>query len=126
MHNPRKVHVETSDILLYTELVLIDRVRAALSGVRGVEEKKMFGATAFMVRGKMCVNVGKRGLMCRIDPELHDQLVKRKGVETVVMRGRPYRGFVRVNETAVKTGAQLRYWIDLALDYNKRAKASRS
>lgn len=89
---PRIVCEEESLFFRYTRLVLIDRVRAELAGIRGVEEKKMFGATAFMVGGKMCVNVGKRGLMCRIDPELHGELVKRKGVETVVMRGRPYRG----------------------------------
>jgi TfoX/Sxy family transcriptional regulator of competence genes len=105
--------------------VLIDRVRAALAGTPRVEEKKMFGGTAFMVRGKMCINVGKGRLMCRIDPELHDEALKRAGVSTVVMRGRPYRGFVHVSEAAVKTAAQLRHWIDLALDYNERAKASR-
>ena len=57
-----------------------------------VEQKRMFGGTVFMVRDKMCVGVGKRRIMCRIDPTIHDAVVERKGCRTVVMRGRPYNG----------------------------------
>lgn len=71
---------------------LIGRVRSALENVRGVTEKKMFGSTAFMVRGKMCVAARAERIMCRIDPALHDVAVERKGCETVVMGGRSYRG----------------------------------
>jgi TfoX N-terminal domain len=61
---------------------LASRVRATLSRVRGVEEKKMFGSLAFMVRGKMCVTARPERIMCRIDPELHDDAVKRKAWRT--------------------------------------------
>ena len=50
--------------------VLVDRVRAALSGTPKVEEKRMFGGVAFMVRGKMCVTARGGRLMCRIDPAI--------------------------------------------------------
>src|SRR6266404_2251281 len=58
---------------------LLSRVRATLARVRDVEEKKMFGGTMFMVRGKMCVSARAERIMCRIDPALHDAAVKRKG-----------------------------------------------
>ncbi len=40
---------------------LTERVRESLSGVSGVEEKKMFGGVAFMVNGKRCVTASHRG-----------------------------------------------------------------
>lgn len=83
----------------------------------------MFGSIAFKVRGKMCVTARPERIMCRIAPEFHDAAVKRPGCETVVMRGRHYRGFVYVAAEALKTEHTLKYWIHLALDHNKaRAK----
>ncbi len=104
--------------------VLASRVKAALGRTRRIEEKRMFGALAFMVAGKMCVSVGKDRIMCRIDPAIHDEVLKCKGCRTVVMKGRGYRGYVHVDAEAVKTKSDLEYWVGLSLDYNKRAKAS--
>ena len=106
-------------------LDLLDRVRAALKPTRRVEEKRMFGGTAFMVNGKMCVTVGKKGLLCRIDPDEHDAAVARDGASTMVMNGRSYRGYVRVDPGALETKRDLDSWIDLALDFNSRAKSSK-
>ncbi|MGH9781801.1 MAG: TfoX/Sxy family protein, partial [Candidatus Acidiferrales bacterium] len=100
--------------------LLTNRIRAALTGNRRVEEKRMFGGIAFMVQGKMCVSVGKERIMCRIDPAVHDAALQRKGCHTVVMRGRQYRGFVHVDAKAVRTKASLHYWVGLALDYNEK------
>lgn len=101
---------------------LVDRVRAALAGVRRVEERKMFGGTAFMVRGKICVSARPERIMCRIDPAIHDAAVERKGCRTMVMKGREYRGYVHVDAAAVRTKRDLDYWIALALDYNQRPR----
>jgi len=102
---------------------LAKRVKAGLGRVSGVEEKRMFGGVAFMVRGKLCVTAGRDRIMCRIDPAIHDAALERKGCRTVVMKGREYRGYVHVDAEAVKTKAQLDYWIGLALDYNDKARA---
>ena len=103
---------------------LANRVKAALGQSRRIEEKRMFGGIAFMVRGKMCVSVGKNRIMCRIDPAIHDAALQRQGCRTVVMKGRQYRGYVHVDAAAVSTKGDLDYWVGLALDYNTRAKAS--
>lgn len=102
---------------------LAARVRTAL-GRASVAEKKMFGGIAFMVRGKMCVTVGRDRIMCRIDPAIHDAALERKGCRTVTMKGRQYRGYVHVDAQAVGADTELNYWVRLALAYNKRAKAS--
>jgi TfoX/Sxy family transcriptional regulator of competence genes len=104
---------------------LVQRVKASLAGVPRVEEKRMFGGVTFMVRGKMCISVGKGRIMCRIDPVLHDAAVKRKGARTVIMKGRQYRGWVYIAAAALKTKRDLDYWVRLSLDYNTSAKASR-
>jgi TfoX/Sxy family transcriptional regulator of competence genes len=104
---------------------LLTRVRSSLAARRDVEEKRMFGGTAFMVDGKMCVTVGKKGLMCRIDPALHDAAIERDGCSAMVMNGRVYRGYVRVDPAAVATKRDLDHWVGLALDFNVRAKSSR-
>jgi TfoX/Sxy family transcriptional regulator of competence genes len=98
---------------------LLTRVRAALAPVPTVEEKRMFGSTAFMVRGKMCISARAERIMCRIDLALHDAALERKGCQTVVMRGRQYRGYVYVGAEAVRSIGALKYWVDLALNYNK-------
>jgi len=98
---------------------LLSRIRAALVPVPTVKEKRMFGSTAFMVRGKMCISARPERIMCRIDPALHDAALKREGCRTVVMRGRKYRGYVYVSAESVRTTGALKYWVDLALSYNK-------
>jgi len=100
------------------------RVRAALAHIPRVVEKKMFGGIAFMVNGKMCISAGKDRLMFRIDPASHEKALKRKGCRTVMMKGREYKGYVYVSEEGMKTKKDFDYWIGLALDYNKKAKAS--
>ena len=104
---------------------LAKTIRPSLSHLPGVEEKKMFGGLAFMVDNKMCITVGADRIMCRIDPAIYQEAIKRKGCRTVIMRGREYKGYVHVNEDAIKNKEDFDYWIGLALDYNKIAKSSR-
>jgi TfoX/Sxy family transcriptional regulator of competence genes len=103
---------------------LTNRVRHALVKIHDVEEKKMFGGLMFMVNGKMCISVGKDRIMCRIDPAIHNDALKRKGCRTVTMKGRKYIGYVHVDKEAVKTKKDFEYWIGHALDYNKKPNAS--
>jgi len=110
---------------MFARKPLSDRLRTALADVPRVVEKKMFGGTMFMVGGKMCISARPGRLMCRIDPAIHDQATKRRGVRTVKMNGRAYRGFVHVREAAVATKRELDRWVSMCLDFNKRAKRSR-
>jgi hypothetical protein len=98
---------------------LTNRIRMALAHIPDVAEKKMFGSTAFMVRGKLCISGHAVRIMCRIDPALHDSALEREGCRTVVMKGRECRGFVYVDADSIRTQDELRYWVDLALQYNE-------
>ena len=77
-----------------------------------------------MVEKKLCVTVGKKRIMCRIDPAIHEEVLQRNGCRTVVMKGRQYRGYVYLDAEAIKTKNELEHWVGLALNYNSRAKAS--
>ena len=100
---------------------LVDKIRKALAHVPAVKEKKMYGSLAFMVDDKMCITAGANRIMCRIDPILHEETIKRKGCRTVIMRGREYKGYVHVDEDSISTQKDFDYWISLALEYNKKA-----
>lgn len=102
-----------------------EKVRTALAHLPHVEEKKMFRGIAFMVNGKLCISVGDQEIMCRINPALHGDALRKKGCRTVVMRGRDYKGYVYVHEEALENKQEFDYWVSLALDFNKEAKASR-
>ena len=104
---------------------LTARIREALAHLPKVEEKRMFRGVTFMVDDKMCITAGDNKIMCRIDPAIHEEAIKRKGCETVKMKGREYKGYVYVSEEGIKTKKDLAYWITLALDFNKLAKSSK-
>ena len=90
-----------------------------------VEEKKMFGGLCFMVNDKMCVGVEQERLMLRLDPALTDEVMEREGCKPMGFTGRIMKGYVFVDIEALNTKKKLEYWVKLALDYNKIAKASK-
>ena len=84
-----------------------------------LEEKKLFGGLAFMIRGKMALTVSSRKdelVMVRIGKEMEKQVLPRTGARTTLMRGRPYHGYIDLDIEGQK---ELPYWIDLALSYNQ-------
>lgn len=106
---------------------LVNRIREALlnKGITDVEEKAMFNGICFMIKGKMCVCASNDELLCRIGPAYLEAL-EMNGVRGMIRDGKPLRDFVFVSEPAMKNAADFSYWIDMALDFNKYAKASKS
>ena len=110
--------------MVYNEK-LTNRVREALIGKAGVEEKRMFNGIAFMVNGKLCMSVGDDRMMLRIDPALHESVLQKKGCHPMVMKDREYKGYILVKEDVLRNKEELNYWVQLALDFNPFAKASK-
>jgi TfoX/Sxy family transcriptional regulator of competence genes len=105
---------------------LADRTRELIALTqKNVEEKKMFGGLCFMVNDKMCIGVEKERLMVRIDPERYEEAMEKEGCQPMDFTGKVMKGFVFVDADSVTTQKKLEYWVVLALEYNKIAKASK-
>src|SRR4030095_2191051 len=104
---------------------LAARIHQALAHLPKIEEKKMFRGVTFMVNGKMCVSVSGNEMMIRFDPALHETIAKKEGFRTMIMKDREYKGYGYISQEAIKSKRDFDYWIGLALDFNKRAKASK-
>lgn len=104
---------------------LANRIRELVADAGEIEEKKMFSGMCFMVNGKMCVCVSDDRIMCRIGPDARDEALEKTGCAEMVMKGKVMKDYVFVSEDALKTSKQLQYWVNLCLDFNKNAKASK-
>jgi hypothetical protein len=106
---------------------LANRVRNHLSDVLHLlfEEKKMFGGLAFMIDGKMCINVTDDNLMCRFDPEMTEELSTRPGFLPMIMKGKEYKGYCYVEPEGFRDQTDFEFWINLCHDFNSRAKSSK-
>ena len=92
---------------------------------KNVEEKAMFGGLCFMVNDKMCVGVEKERLMVRLDPAKYEEVMEKDECKPMDFTGNVMKGFVFVDADVFTTKKKLEYWIKLALEYNKIAKASK-
>ncbi len=104
---------------------LAERIRNKFADLTPVEEKNMMGGLVFMYHDKMCVGIFRGELMCRIDPELQDELVEENGCKSMVFNNRVMKGYILLEESAIRTQKQFNYWIGLALEFNPRAKSSK-
>lgn len=105
--------------LLPADLTIATRLRDLFASRTYITERKMFGGLAFMVNDKMCICVGRGRLMCRVDPETTDALLKEQGVTRMVMRGKALRGYLQVPYENVNTKPKLQKWLQRCLNFNE-------
>jgi TfoX/Sxy family transcriptional regulator of competence genes len=103
---------------------LAERVRAALPQDRPVREVSMFGGLSFMVDGSMVVAAGRDGgLLVRVDPARHEELLGIPGAEPAVMGSdRPMGpGWIRVSPDGLTADEQLLFWTRVGLEHRSAA-----
>jgi isopenicillin N synthase-like dioxygenase len=106
---------------------LVDKVREYLAEFSNIEieEKVMFNVLNFMVNGKTCVCVSGENLMLRFDPSRQEELSEKNGYETMLMKGKEYKGYCYINPEGFKDRKDFEFFLNLCLDYNKVAKSSK-
>lgn len=106
---------------------LADRIRQVLDEKKAVyTEKKMFGGLCFMVDGKMCIGImGNDDLMARIGPEKYEEALTQPGCKEMTFTGRSMKGFVFLEDEAFDQEEDLARWVQLCLDFNPLAKATK-
>lgn len=91
-------------------------------------EKKMMGGLIFMVNEKMCCGIhidkkyGDSLLMAKIGAEAYETEIKKAACLPMDFTGRPMKGYIFITPEGFDMDADLEYWIDKALDFNKSAK----
>ena len=97
---------------------LAGRIRQLIGSDPELTEKKMFGGLAFLIGGNMAVSAsGQGGILVRVGPERSDELSATTPASVAVMRGRPMPGWLRVDADHLRTGRQLKKWVDLGVGF---------
>ena len=111
---------------------MADRIRNILKEKKvAYSEKKMFGGMCFMIDDKMACGVHydkKKAtdlLMARIGETASVAAMERTGCHPMDFTGRPMRGYVFVTPDGFDSEADLAYWLQLCIDFNPLAKASK-
>ena len=105
---------------------LAGRIRELVGDEPGLTEQKMFGGLAFLIGGNMAVAAsGQGGILVRVDPEESDDLVAATDATAMEMRGRPMRGWLRVDAKHVGTREQLADWVARGTTYARSLPAKR-
>ncbi len=97
---------------------LAGRVRERLASQEGVTERAMFGGLAFLLEGNMAVAASSRGgLMVRVGADAYEQALSEPDAAPLEMSGRPMRGWVHLDATAVSDPRRLRMWVERGLSF---------
>lgn len=84
----------------------------------------MFGGLAFLITGNMAVAVsGQGGILVRADPAESDTLVATTNARPMEMRGRPMRGWLRIDAEELRSDRQLAAWVELGMTYARSLPA---
>ncbi|MFS8096030.1 TfoX/Sxy family protein [Lentzea alba] len=96
---------------------LAHRLGSALGGLPGINEKKMFGGIAFLWNGNMLVGVIGDDLIARVGPEAQADALAAPGARVFDFTGRPMKGWVIVDGSAVSEDEVLDDWIARCRDF---------
>ena len=96
---------------------LADRVRGFLTPFPGVDERKMFGGLAFLLRGNMCCGVVGDELMVRVGRESYEAALHEPYAREMDFTGRPLKGFIYVASDGLSSEGDLRAWVERGARY---------
>jgi TfoX N-terminal domain len=109
-----------------------ERIRRILQEKRArFTDKKMIGGLCFMVNDKMLCGthidkkMGDSLLMARIGEEAYEHEIHKKECLPMDFTGRPMKGYIFIKPEGFDADDDLAYWIQLCLDFNPLAKASK-
>jgi hypothetical protein len=98
---------------------LAQRMRTILDELQPSQliEKKMFGGLAFMVRGSLACGTLGDGIIVRVPPDEHTELLMQKHVRPFDLTGRPMKGWLVVTAEGCKTKAALKKWVQTGVTF---------
>jgi TfoX/Sxy family transcriptional regulator of competence genes len=97
--------------------IAAQRIREVLTGHSGLTEKEMFGGIGFMFHGNMACGINGNDLILRVGPQRYEQALSEPQAGLFDFTGRPMKGWVKVSSEGYKADADLRAWVQMALDF---------
>ena len=97
---------------------LTARVRRLLADEPDVVERRMFGSVGFLVAGVLRVGVGRHAdhvMMARVPRDEEAAALAEPGVGPALMRGRPMRGWLFLQDEAVASDERLAHRVRRSL-----------
>lgn len=102
---------------------LAQRVREVLYPLAAAQEKKMFGGLALLVSGNMTVSVIQDDLIVRVGLKNYQSALDKPGADLFTPTGKPMAGWIAVAPDGHRSDEDLKYWIELALEFVKTLPA---
>jgi hypothetical protein len=101
------------------DATLAARIRAGLSTIDHLVEKKMFGGVGFILNGNMACGVYGDELIVRIPPEESGAVLSLPHTRVFNLTGRPMKGWILVDSAGYATDGDLQAWIERGVAYAK-------
>ncbi len=93
------------------------RVEEIIFSWQNRNKKKMFGGICHLLNGNMFCGVYKDFLILRLGEPLAQTALKQKGVREFDITGRPMKGWVMLEQSAIGNENELRIWLEKAKDF---------
>ena len=105
------------------DLNLAQRIRDHLSSISALEEKKMFGGVAFLIRGNMACGVHGDDMNVRVGAEKYKAALHRPFTRPFDMTGRPMAGWIMVSPQGCEQEHDLQDWVKKGIDFARSLPA---
>jgi len=100
---------------------LADRITELLKPHKGLVLKKMFGGICYMLKDKMIAGIVEEKLMIRCRREDYDMLLKKPYAAEMTFTSKPMKGFLYIKPAGIRTGRQLKKWLNIGIEFVKAA-----
>lgn len=80
-------------------------------------EKKMMGGLCIMYKGKMSCGVEKEDLIVRVIDSKYKESLKKPHCREMDFTGKVLSGFLYVDKAGIQTEKQLRFWLELGIEF---------
>jgi len=99
---------------------ILKRIRLALAPWGDdISEKRMFGGTCFLYKGKMCVGETKGRLMVRVPKEQMENVLANPFVGPMDFTGKPMKEFIFVQAPGYASSEELQEWVEIGVAHAK-------
>jgi TfoX/Sxy family transcriptional regulator of competence genes len=104
---------------------LVTAFQSSAHGMRGIEERKMFGYPALFVNGRMFAGLVRDRMVLRLADRDRECFLELPNAQPFIAMGRSMKQWVVVPPTLLKSKAELRKWLGKALANGRKLPPKR-